>query len=144
LLVDRIRAETLIQLGRIDEAESIVQQHLEKDPADDGGSFSSVKALILARRENTNASTDAIGRCVVMEKGYGHFHHTAYNIASAYAVLNSHDHALKWLEAAADNGFPCYPYFAIDPNLDNLRATPRFTSYMSELHTQWQRFHQIV
>ena len=143
-LVDRIRAETLIQLGRLDEAEDIVDQYLKKHPTDEGGSFTSVKALILAKRGCRREAEDAIRRCSGAGKGFGHFHHTAYNIASAYAALDNPSEAVKWLEAAADDGFPCYPYFELDPNLDSLREYPRFIDFMSALQTQWKRFRQIA
>lgn len=143
-LVDRVRAESLIQLGRLDDAESIVDGFLEKHPTDEGGSFTSVKALILAQREKTKEAVNAIGRCAGIEKGFGHYHHTAYNIASACAALDKPGEAVKWLEAAADDGFPCYPYFEIDPNLDGLRGHQRFIDFMSSLHQQWKRFKQIA
>ena len=76
--------------------------------------------------------------------GFGHFHHTAYNIASAYAALNEPDEAVKWLQAAADDGFPCYSYFEIDPNLDRLRAHSGFIALMLALQKQWKRFKQIA
>ena len=143
-LVDRIRAETLIQIGRSAEAEAIVDRYLESHSTDEGGSFASVKALILAKNEERKRAHDAIGRCSGMGKGFGHFHHTAYNIASAYAALNEPEKAVKWLEAAADDGFPCYTYFEVDPNLENLRAHPRFRELMSGLQKQWKRFKQIA
>ena len=48
------------------------------------------------------------------------------------------------IEAAADDGFPCYLYFARDPNLDPLRDFPRFVDFMSQLHEQWRHFQQIA
>ena len=143
-LVERIRAETYIQLGRFDEAEDIVDQYLQQHPTDEGGSFTSVKALILAKRGSKREAADAIRRCSGEGKGFGHFHHTAYNIASAYSALEKPGEAVKWLEAAADDGFPCYSYFEIDPNLDNLRVYPQFIDLMSALQKQWKHFKQIA
>lgn len=140
MLVDRIRAETLIQLGRLDDAETIVERYLKNHPIDEGGSFTSVKALIRAQRGDENEAHSAIARCSGMGEGFGHFHHTAYNIGSTYAVLNEPDNAVKWLEVAADDGFPCYTYFETDSNLDNLRGYPRFIDLMSALARQWKRF----
>jgi hypothetical protein len=51
---------------------------------------------------------------------------------------------LDWLEAAADGGFPCYPCFERDPNLDSLRAHPRFVRFLSAQRTQWERFKQLA
>lgn len=142
MLVERIKAETLIQIGRVDEAQAIVAEYLNRYQNDEGGSFTSVNALLLARAGKRKEAEDAINRATEIGKGFGHFHHTAYNIASAYAVLNEPDEAVEWLEAAADDGFPCYSYFSLDPNLENLRNHPRFSELMSTLRGQWERFWQ--
>lgn len=142
-LVERIRAEILIHLGYLDEAEAIVDRYLKKHPSDEGGSFMSVKALILAQKGKRKEASESINQCAEIGRGFGHFHHTAYNIASAYATLNEPNEAVKWLEAAADDGFPCYSYFEIDPNLDNIRGHRRFTDLMSALGKQWNHFKKI-
>jgi hypothetical protein len=48
--------------------------------------------------------------------------------------------AIKWLQAAADHGFPCYPLFESDPYLDPLRKDPRFTKLMMGLKAQWEHY----
>lgn len=143
-LVERSRAEAYIQVGRLDDAEEIADSHLKKNPTDEGGSLTSIKALILAQRGKKKEAHLAIERCAKVGKGFGHFHHTAYNIASAYAALNEPEEAVKWIEAASDDGFPCYPYFMIDPNLTSLRDHPRFIQLMSTLERQWNRFKRIA
>jgi hypothetical protein len=72
--------------------------------------------------------------------GFGHFHHTAYNIASVYVETGKHDEAIAWLERTVDTGFPNYPYFATDPNLEKLRTNERFAAFMSQLKLRWERF----
>ncbi len=144
LLVDRIRSETLMHLGRWDEAEAIVDGYLKSNSTDEGGSFTSVKALILAKNKKVPEALAVIKQCAGIEKGFGHFHHTAYNIGSAYSALNEPERAIQWLEAAAYDGFPCYSYFAIDPNLDNLRSHDRFVALMSTLQKQWEHFKSIA
>ena len=143
-LVDRIQAEILVQVGRIEDAESIVDRHLKQNPDDKGGSLMSVKALIFAQRGKTKEAEEAIARSAAVGKGFGHFHHTAYNIASAYAALNELDKAVKWVEAAADDGFPCYTYFARDPNLADLRDHKPFIALMSAMEKQWELFQQLA
>jgi len=39
----------------------------------------------------------------------------------AGARMNKPVQAIKWLEMALRNGFPCYPLFERDTNLDKLR-----------------------
>ena len=72
-------------------------------------------------------------------RGFIHFHHTAYNIASVYALLGRPARAVYWLRQAAEGGWPCYPYFARDPNLDRVRSDPEFVGFMKQLKAQWQR-----
>ena len=143
-LVDRVRAEVWVQLGRLDKAGAIVDAFLAGHPDDAGGSLTSVKALLLAKTGETEAAVHAIGRAIELGTGFGHFHHTAYNIAAAYAALQQPDEAVTWLEATADDGFPCYPCFERDPNLDSLRQQPRFAELMSLLHKQWTRFREAA
>ncbi len=81
---------------------------------------------------------DEIGR------NFGHFHHAAYNIASAYALLNKPEKAVEWLQLAADDGFPCYPLFDSDPNLKNLRQDARFVAFMAKLKQQWERYNATL
>ena len=140
LLVDRIRAEIYLQLGRLDRAASIVDDYLVRHPTDEGGSLTSVRALLLAKKEDRRGARTAIHRAIELGTGFGHFHHTAHNIASAYAALNEPDDAVTWVEAAADDGFPCYPCFERDPNLDGLREYPPFVELMSVLRRQWHQF----
>jgi hypothetical protein len=71
-------------------------------------------------------------------KGYGHFHHTAYSIAAVYSVLGDLEKAEEWIENAANDGFPCYTLFEADPNLQRLRAKPRFQSFIAKLLREYE------
>ena len=144
LLVDRCMAEVLVQVGRHKEAEEIVESYLDKHPKDEGGSFTSVMAVLLAKRGKALEAEAAIERAIELGHGFGHFHHTAHNIASAYAAMNRPDDAVHWLERAADDGLPNPTYFAIDPNLLTLRDHPRFVEFIEKLQPQWQRFKDLA
>jgi DNA-binding winged helix-turn-helix (wHTH) protein/tetratricopeptide (TPR) repeat protein len=141
-LIDRVSAEVHIQLGRLDKAAAIVDAYLAGHPNDEGGSLTSVKALLLAKAGESQAAGRTIAHAIELGTGFGHFHHTAYNIAATYAALRQPGEAVAWLEVTADDGFPCGPYFARDPNLDSLRRYPRFTELMLVLHQRWTRFRQ--
>ncbi|MCC6327830.1 MAG: winged helix-turn-helix domain-containing protein [Acidobacteria bacterium] len=140
LLMDRSLAETLIQLGRASEADMIADDYLRRFPQDEGGGFAGVKALLLAKAGRNDEAEAMIRRANEIGRGYGHFHHTAYNIASAYAAMGRPDEAVQWLENSADSGFPNYPYFELDPNLQSLKAHPGFVRLMSKLKRQWEQF----
>jgi DNA-binding winged helix-turn-helix (wHTH) protein/tetratricopeptide (TPR) repeat protein len=144
MLIDRIRAEVLIQLGRLDDAQSIVENYLNKHPIDEGGSLTSVNAVLLAKAGKEKKAERTIGRAIEIGKEFGHFHHTAHNIAAAYAAMQKVDESVKWLEAAADDGFPNYTYFKADPNLLNVREHPGFVALLRRLQQQSIRFKQLA
>jgi len=48
--------------------------------------------------------------------------------------------AIQWLLTAAGEDFPCYPVFARDPNLANLRNDPRFMQFIAEQEKQWEYY----
>jgi len=143
LLVERMTAEALIQTGRLNEAEDIVDAYLSKNPVDEGGSFTGLKALLLARSGKHEEAEAAIRRAIALGKGFGHFHHTAHNIASTYAAMNKPDDAVRWLENAAEDGFPNFAFFEIDPNLQGLRDHPGFKALMVKLREQYERFRTL-
>ena len=54
--------------------------------------------------------------------------------------MNKSEQAIQWLEAAAGEGFPCYPLFESDPNLDNIRGDTHFVASMTQLRQQWLNY----
>jgi tetratricopeptide (TPR) repeat protein len=143
-LVSRVTADTLLHLGRTTEAEALVEDYLRSYPEDEGGNVTSVKAILLAKAGKEKEAQKFIERAIEIGQGFGHFHHTAYNIATAYAIMNKPDEALRWLQNAADDGFPCYSYFEIDHDLDNLRKDPRFIDFMTKGKIHMDRYRAIV
>lgn len=133
-------ATALFQLRRDTEAMEVIDKFLKDYPQDEGGVVHSVKAMILAKAGRRREAEAAIQRAIDIGQGFGHFHHTAYNVASAYALLNDSDQAVKWLRTAADEGFPCYPLFNSDPNLRSLRTNDAFIAFMVKLKQQWERY----
>ena len=87
-LVDRVRAEVYVQLGRPDKARPIIDDYLARHPNDEGGSLTSVRALLLAKAGETREARRTIARAIELGTDFGHFHHTAYNIAATYAALH--------------------------------------------------------
>ena len=81
-----------------------------------------------------------IRRALTKERGYQHFHHSTYILGSACARMNEPGLALRYLEQTANDGFPCYPLFETDGNLDSLRSDPRFTDFMARQKRQWEYF----
>jgi len=131
-------SNALFRLGRNDEASAMIDRFLKKYSKDDGGAVISVRAMMLAKAGKNREAEEMIQRAIKTGREYAHFHHTTYNIASAYAMMHQPEPALQWLRVTAEEGFPCYPLFAGDSNLDNLRNDPRFVSFMTALKKQWE------
>jgi hypothetical protein len=73
-------------------------------------------------------------------RGFGHFHHTEYNIACAYALMHKTDKAVDWFEKAIVDGFNCYPMFGKDRSLDSVRNDPRFREIMESERKKWEYY----
>src|SRR4051812_34850586 len=86
-ITKRAIATVMFQLGRIDEATKMVDEFLATNP-DEGGNVTSVKAMLLAKAGRASETEEAIQRAIEIGQGFQHFHHTTYNIASAYSILN--------------------------------------------------------
>ncbi len=128
-------------LGFRDEAWRTVDDARRQDPEDVGGATNSAAAMLAASDGDLRKAEDLIRRALRgKEKGFIHFHHTAYNIACAYALMNRSQQAVEWLQKAADDGLPCYTLFASDHNLDNLRQDPRFMTFLAKQKEQWEYY----
>jgi tetratricopeptide (TPR) repeat protein len=66
-----------------------------------------------------------------IERGSYMDHHVAYSLGAAWAQLGEPAVAVKWLEQAAETGFPCDPWFRKDPMLDPLRADSAFAQLLA-------------
>src|SRR5437667_27732 len=133
-------AVVLLHLGRSDSALAVIQNYLRAHPEDRGGVVTSVRAVWFAMAGNALRAQRDIETAVQEGKGYIHFHHAAYHIALAYALLHRPDSAVHWLRQAAEGGLPCYPLFERDPFLDNIRSDPGFVAFLREQKAQWGRY----
>jgi tetratricopeptide (TPR) repeat protein len=143
-IVAAYKANALFRLGRTEEASALIEQLLKDYPKDEGGQVISVKAMMLAKAGKQREAEAAIQHAIDIGRGYIHFHHTSYNIASAYALMNQPEPAMKWLQVTAEEGFPNYPLFEGDANLDNLRKDPRFIAFMANQKQQWEHYNATL
>jgi TolB-like protein/DNA-binding winged helix-turn-helix (wHTH) protein/Tfp pilus assembly protein PilF len=132
----------LQHIGRQQEAQEKVDRYLKATPLDRGGSLTALEALLAADVGNGPLAERKIQEAIDKGKGYQHFHHIAYAVGSAYALLDKRDQALQYLRLAADDGFPCYPLFEHDSNLNHLRNDPHFLSFLAEQKKQWEYFRE--
>src|ERR1700735_4547036 len=120
-----------------------IAELLTRYPRDSGGLFSSVQAVLAASERDERTMNAKIKLAIEKGRGFGHFHHTAYHIGIAFALIHKPEQATMWLQTAADDGFPCYPLFLTDHNLDNLRQNAGFIDFMEKLKDQWAAYKNL-
>jgi len=143
-MVDGATATALFHLGRIEEATELVEDHLKMYSVDEGSNVTSVKAMLLAKAGATEAAEETIQLAVNAGMGFKHFHHATFNIASAYVLMDKPAQAIKWFQFTVDDGFPCYPLFENDRMLSALRNNDRFSTLMTQLKRQWERYNATL
>ena len=111
---------------------------------DDGGILTSMQALFLAAAGDKTRAKEKIDEAIKIGHGFGHFHHTTHVIASAYALMDEPDLAMKWLNFTAENGYPNLTWFERDPNLDKLRKDPRFIEFLEKLRPRFERLKALA
>ena len=97
----------------------------------------SAQGMLHARHNEPALALDCVRNALESPHSFGHTHHTYYQIACVYAVLGDADKAMGWLERSADTGNPCWPFFKVDPHLNNLRADSRFQRLVAELEREY-------
>jgi tetratricopeptide (TPR) repeat protein len=132
-------ALALFGLGQTEEATNRLNTYAQRHPQDRGGLVASVRAMIAASLGKNEEAAKEI-QIASARRGFGHFHHTAYNIASAYALMNQPGPAIEWFERTTSEGLNCYPMFVTDVNLNSLRGDPRFREIMESESKKWEAF----
>jgi eukaryotic-like serine/threonine-protein kinase len=97
----------------------------------------SLQGMLHARRSQAELALQCVRRALDSPRSFGHTHHTYYQIACIYAVLHETDKAMAWLERSAETGFPCWPFFRVDPHLETLRDEPRFQRLVTDLEREY-------
>ncbi len=139
----------LLHLGRDEEARRLVETatpELRADGRDsaDASDMPSTQAVVLARARNESAALEQVEITLRKDHGGSHFHHAAYNLAVAYALLDKRQEAVAMLERVAREGMPCYPLFAGDPLLAGLRGYPAFDELLARMKTQNEHFRKTL
>jgi serine/threonine-protein kinase len=101
----------------------------------DQRSQASLAGVLAANGKRDDAAAAIRG---VLDSGYMD-HHVAYGLGVASAQLGRPSDAVRWLQSAADTGFPCYPWVARDPLLDPVRRDPAFQAFLAGLRTDYDR-----
>jgi adenylate cyclase len=133
------KALIFIYRGERDKARELLDELRGKFPKD--AAMASTYAVLLAAEGQREKAEEQIQLAIRngQDQGQYHFHHSEYNIASAYALMGNTREAMQWLRRTAEHGLPCFPLFERDPNLDNLRADPEFQAWSAEMKSLWER-----
>jgi DNA-binding winged helix-turn-helix (wHTH) protein/tetratricopeptide (TPR) repeat protein len=86
---------------------------------------------------NAEQSIECAARACSTAKSFGHAHHTYYQLACLFALLDRRGVALEWLDRSVNTGFACWPFFMNDPCLQNLRNLPEFETLVSSLQSKY-------
>ena len=98
----------------------------------------SLHGMLHARRGESRRALDCVGKAVDCPRSFGHAHHTYYQVACIYAALGQTVKAMAWLERSVETGFACWPFFQIDPYLENLRGSAEFARLVTGIETKYK------
>jgi len=77
------------------------------------------------------------------KKSFGHYHHAEYDLACIHALLGEPRQAVAMLRESARNGFPCLPFFEIDPFLETARKTEDYARLRPELSKDHEAYRRL-
>jgi TolB-like protein/Tfp pilus assembly protein PilF len=129
-----IAAHSLLRLDRRGETAAMAQRmqaYLEGI-----GHSHAVRGLLAALDGDASEAERCIGRTAEAKRGFGHYHHEQYDVACIYALLGRPEKGLRWLEEAARNGYPCFPFFEHDPLLAGLRSQGGFKPLVDRMKAE--------
>jgi TolB-like protein/predicted Ser/Thr protein kinase len=119
----------------LDLAEQRLAMALQQLP--DEPLVTSLQGMLYARRNQIGPALECVRKALDLPRSFGHTHHTYYQIACVHAVLGETDKAMAWLERSVDTGFACWPFFRVDPHLENLREKTEFTRLVTDLEHKY-------
>jgi non-specific serine/threonine protein kinase len=106
----------------------VIEKHLELNPDD-------ARAVCLcanawSRLKDTAKAMEWVKRAIAMEPEEAV---VLYNVACVYALLGEDDKSIDWLERTIESGFLYRGWAENDPDLDSLRAHPRFKALLGKM-----------
>jgi serine/threonine protein kinase len=97
----------------------------------------SLQGMLHARRNQAGPALECVRRALDFPRSFGHTHHTYHQIACIYGALGETQKAMAWLERTVEAGFPCWPFFRVDPHLERLREEPKFKRLVGDLEQKY-------
>lgn len=128
-------ARAALYAGDLDLAEERLAIGVKQAP--DAPDHIGVQGLLYARRNQTELALQCVRKALDAPHSFGHTHHLYHEIACIYGVAGDKERAMAWLERTVEAGFPCWPFFKIDPHLACLREMPEFQRLVTELECKY-------
>ncbi|MGA8272396.1 MAG: lysine decarboxylase transcriptional regulator CadC, partial [Candidatus Sulfotelmatobacter sp.] len=97
----------------------------------------SLLGLYFALTGKAEEALECVARACGTAKTFGHAHHTYYQVACIFSILERPQVAFEWLERSVSTGFACWPFFLRDSCLGNLRTLPEFEVLISALQAKY-------
>ena len=107
------------------------------------GDVEAARGVLLARVGRVAEARANLARSEQLGGARSHFHHAAFAIATAHAIMGEKAEAVRWLERTAGDGMPAYDLFAGDPTLVTLKGVPAFEALMNRLRTDSERYRRV-
>ena len=104
------------------------------------GDVEATRGVLLARLGRVAEAKANLARSEQLGGALSHFHHAAFAIATAHAIMGEKADAVRWLERTASDGMPAYDLFAGDPTLVTLKGVPAFEALMRRLRADSDRY----
>jgi DNA-binding winged helix-turn-helix (wHTH) protein/tetratricopeptide (TPR) repeat protein len=131
----QVHALSPLYCGHLDLAERRLAAALKQLP--DEPLIISLQGILHAQLNQTGPALECVRRAIDSPRSFGHTHHIYYQIACVCAVLGETQKGMAWLERTADTGFPCWPFFKLDPHLINLRGMSAFKDLVADLEHKY-------
>jgi len=105
--------------------------------------YDGLRAEIAALRGDAPAAQRAIDKTIQNQRGFGHFHHVAFNIACTFAILGRKKESLPWLQSCIDDGFPCLAAVENEQLFAPLRPDADFQQIVTGLRTTREHYSRV-
>jgi hypothetical protein len=129
-------AEARYYLDRIEQSEHQLRELMAQPAA--GNTATRARASLASLLAGVGRRAEAQRTLAPLLAGGAFDHHVTYRIATTHAQLGQAAQAVTWLKRSADNGFPCYPWFEKDSQLDRVRQDASFQRLMAELRDDYE------
>jgi TolB-like protein len=134
-------AQCQVRLGRDADAARTLEQGASEYPGH--VLLQALDALLAARRGDASAARRLVDEVRNNRRSFGHFHHAQYDLACVHGLLGNPDEAVEQLRGAANDGFPCLPFFERDPILEPVRRSPAFDALMADLRPAHESYRRL-